>query len=149
MGIWKFLGLFFLYSLVSTILHFGAAFTIAAGIIYLFFLLPFYGVCLLSIISWGLTGANQQKVTVKFRIPLLIPVGQVLTVLSSPASCVGFKQGDACYSFIQTLVMGMDTEPAHWGIVESIFLPAFFLYLAFLGGFLGTVRIEKTHRTIL
>ncbi len=142
---WKFSLFFVLYILISLVVHLGIAFTIGAWIFYLFLLFPSYSLYTASVVGLGLVQARNRHSNIRYRRILLYAVAifQVLTLLSSPASCVGIKQGKACYSFIQTLWEPVETNPNHWTIIESIFPVVLFLYVIFLGVFLAKIRVEK------
>jgi len=107
------------YLFLSFILFLSASNTIAGGIIYLFILLPFYGIVLLG--AWLFIGRNRTKTArIKYRIWIIVLALQVATILVSPGDCYGFKQGDRCYSNLQILISGRNLP--HWKLVEDAFL---------------------------
>ena len=72
---------------------------------------------------------------------------QLLIVLTNPASCYGWKQGQACYSFIQahlttdSLTTFQNPTP-HWSIVEFMFPIAVLLYIISVAIALKKIRID-------
>lgn len=144
-NLWKFTAFFVLYAVTSVILHFGIAYTILAWLFYLFLLLPFYLLCLVYLVGISIEHWKHHKTTIRYRKLLLYPVVifQVMTILFSPASCYGWKQGNACYSFIQALLVNVETNPPHWKIIDSMFPGALLVYVISLGIFLGMMGIEK------
>lgn len=130
-----FLTLVMLYALGSLGLHLGTAFTSLAWLIYIPSLIPLY--LLTSLIALGIVAqktAHPPK-QVRYYPGLILPValGQLLTILSSPASCYGWSQGKTCYSFLQAHLSDanlqtLDDTPAHWTQVEDLFLWALLGY---------------------
>jgi len=130
MAINKFVISFFLYGILSFAAYLITGYTVAAWIIYLFLLAPFYGLCLAYIVTLAI---SKRGSTVRLRKPQLLYslVGfQGLAILASPTSCFGFKQGNACYSFIQTVYVNlftdanlqqMETTVPHWWGVNTAF----------------------------
>ncbi|AFY66443.1 hypothetical protein [Geitlerinema sp. PCC 7407] len=148
MNFWKFIGLFGLYALGSWGLFMAAAFTIAGGIFYLFLLGPFYLLCLALLIGWCV---GRQPKRVRYRRLWLLPIAamQVLTLLTSPASCYGIKQGNACYSLLQSWIttenlQTMQGGPPHWTLFEALFPWSFLAYVITLILFLGTLRVDNS-----
>jgi hypothetical protein len=146
-SIGRFTKSFLFYLLASLVTYFATAFTIPAWLIYLFIFVPFYSACILYLINFNLK--NRQQTIRYQRLPLWRSViFQFLIILTSPASCNGYKQGEACYSFIQaqltkdTLTSLQNTIP-HWNIVESMFLVAVSLHVVYIVAFLRTVRIQE------
>jgi len=136
----KFTLFFALYVLASLAVYLIASNTIAAWIIYLFILVPFYIVCILYLIALSLN--NRQRMLRYRRLPLYLSIiFQSLMILTSPASCYGFKQGQACYSFMQTHLDGNTTQ--HWSIVENMFPVTSFLYIISVVVFLKMIHIEN------
>ena len=126
MAIRKFALICFLYGALSFAAYLVTSNTIAAWIIYLFLLAPFYGLCLAYILTLAI---SKRGSTVRLQHPpLLYSLGifQGLAILVSPASCFGFKQGNACYSLVQTVYVNLFTEanlqqmettvPHWWGL---------------------------------
>ncbi len=136
----KFILFFTLYVLISLSAYLITANTIAAWIIYLFILVPFYIICIFYLISLSLK--YRQKMLIYQQLPLYLSITfQLLMILTSPASCYGFKQGQACYSFIQTHLAGNTTQ--HWSIIENMFPVTSFLYIISVMAFLKMIQIEK------
>jgi Flp pilus assembly protein TadB len=100
-SIWKFTQLFSLYALASLATYFAVAFTIPAALAYSFIIAPFYLACILYLINFTL---KQRQKKIRYQsLPLWLSIiSQFLIIFTSPASCYGWKQGEACYSFIQT-----------------------------------------------
>lgn len=144
-NLWKFTGFFVLYVITSVILHFGIANTIPAWLFYLFLLLPFYLLCLVYLVGISIEHWKQRQTTIRYRKFLLYPVVifQILTILFSPTNCYGWKQGKACYSFIQSLLVNVQTNPLHWKIIDLMFPVALLVYVISLGILLGMMRIEN------
>ncbi len=136
--------LFILYGLASIVIHCGMANTIPAWLVYIFILLPFYLLWIIYLIGISIENSKNQKVTIRYRKFWLysIVAFQILTILSSPANCYGWKQGKACYSLIQALLTNVEDNPTHW-IIESMFPVFFFLYLGSIVVLLVRIRIEK------
>lgn len=119
------LGLFLtLYLVCSFLLFLSSSFTVASGIFYLFLLLPFYGILWLG--CWIFIWKHRSN-TAKLKAWMwgLVLALQLLTILSSPGNCYGFKQGDRCYSNLQIFVENLprtapNTVP-HWKLVEDAF----------------------------
>jgi hypothetical protein len=113
-----------LYLCLSFGLFLVTSFTVTAGILYLFLLLPFYG--LLLLICWSVIWLNRsQTAKIKWGIWSLVLVLQIATILASPGNCYGVKQGDRCYSNLQVIVSnlprtGPNSAP-HWQLVEDAF----------------------------
>lgn len=146
-SIWKFTTFFALYALASLAAYFTTSFTIPAWLIYLFILSPFYIVCILYLISFSLK--HRQEMLRYRRLPLYLSViSQFLIILTSPASCYGWNQGKACYSFIQThltknSLTSFQNTPPHWSMVELMLLIALLLHVISVVAFLKMIRIEK------
>jgi hypothetical protein len=146
----NFTTLFTVYVIVSLAVYFTASFSIAAWLIYAFFLVPLYLICILYLFNFNLR--HYQKLLRYRRLPLFLSlVFQLLIILTSPTSCYGWKQGQACYSFIQThltttnLATFQNTSPPWW-LVDSMFIPALILYVISVGIFLKTLQIEQLQR---
>jgi len=142
----NFTALFTGYVIVSLAVYFTASFTIAAGLIYVFSLVPFYLICILYLFNFNLRH-YQESLRYK-RLPLFLSLFfQLLIILTSPTSCYGWKQGQACYSFIQTHLtttnLATFQTPPPWWIVDSMFVPALILHVTSVAIFLKRIRIEK------
>jgi hypothetical protein len=100
------------------------SFTITSWIVYLFLLLPFYGVVLLG--CWAAIWRNRIKTgKINYSNWGVVLVLQSATILASPSNCFGVKQGSRCYSNLQTLLSevprtGFSSSP-HWNQVEDAF----------------------------
>ncbi len=132
------------YAIASIVLHFAVAFTIAAAILYGFTLLPFYLLCLAYVVSWAVQHRGCRVRVRRWLLPA-IAIAQAIVLLSSPASCYGFKQGAACYSLLQAWVEGdavrsLAQPPAHWSVMDPLFYLSLFSYGALLVAFLATLR---------
>ncbi len=143
----NFTSLFTGYVIVSLAVYFTASFTIPAWLIYSFFLVPFYLICILYLMNFNLK-YYQQSLRYK-RLPLFLSLFfQLLIILTSPTSCYGWNQGKACYSFIQThlateSLATFRTTPPPWWIVDLMLFPALILHVISVAIFLRRIRIEK------
>jgi hypothetical protein len=113
-----------IYLCLSFGLFLTTSFTVTAGILYLFLLLPFYGILWLG--CWIYIWQNRSK-TAKLKrwIWGLVLTLQIVTILASPGNCYGVKKGDRCYSNLQVLIgnlakEGPNTAP-HWQLLEDAF----------------------------
>jgi hypothetical protein len=120
------IGLFFTaYIVFSFSLFLAAANTIRGGIVYLFLLLPFYGVVLLT--TWIFISNNhtQKVLKIKSKIWSIVLLLQIATLLTSPGNCYGVKQGSRCYSNLQMLIENIprtgDSNLSHWKLVDDAF----------------------------
>jgi hypothetical protein len=140
-SIWKFSTFFALYTLVSLVIYLTTSFTIPAWLVYLFILLPFYLVCILYLINFNL---KYRREMLRYRkLPLYVSVVfQLLIILTSPANCYGWKQGSACYSFIQSHLIDVSSHPPHWRIAY-VFPFTVFMYIISLSFFLGKIHVER------
>jgi hypothetical protein len=113
-----------IYLCLSFSLFLTTSFTVTAGILYLFLLLPFYGI--LCLCCWIYIWQNRSK-TAKLKpwIWGIVLVLQIFTMLTSPGNCYGVKQGDRCYSNLQVLISNLPREGPnnvpHWQLVEDVF----------------------------
>lgn len=130
------------YILFSFSLFLAASNTISGGIVYLFLLLPFYGVVLL--LTWIFIAKNRTRtVKIKYKIWGIVLLLQLAALLTSPGNCYGVKQGSRCYSNLQVLIeniprTGYSNLP-HWTLVEDAFLGFLLGYaIALLWGILST-----------
>ena len=131
-----------LYAILSLIGYFITAFTIPAWLVYSFVLTPFYAVCLLYLLKLRLK--HDQGIVRAGRSPLYLSLFfQVLMVLTSPASCVGWKQGEACYSLLQAHATGFQANDPHWAAAELMFPIAILLHIVFVISFLNSIRLES------
>ncbi len=138
---------FCIYTVASLFVYLLTSFTSPAGIIAIFVLLPFYSLCVASIVS---TNGKNRHATVMYNKYLLrgALLFQSIKILASPASCYGWHQGRSCYSFIQELLTNENLDDfanktRHWEIVETSFPIALVLYLIAIVLFLATIRIQK------
>jgi hypothetical protein len=134
------------YLLLSTLLFMGSSFTMLAWIVYLFFLLPFYGflILLLAALTSRYRGYRLQ---VKPLFLILVLVSQTLAIIVSPGNCYGFKQGNQCYSLAQVWwgnlgEISFQNQPPHWSAIEQSFLPLLVIY-----GFLLVLSISTLKRS--
>jgi hypothetical protein len=134
------------YLLLSTLLFMGSSFTMLAWIVYLFFLLPFYGflILLLAALTSRYRGYRLQ---VKPLFLVLVLVSQILAIIVSPGNCYGFKQGNQCYSLAQVWwgnlgEISFQNQPPHWSAIEQSFLPLLVIY-----GFLLVLSISTLKRS--
>ncbi len=113
------------YLCLSFALFITTSNTILGGIVYLFLLLPFYGIVLVG--WWSFVWQNRTETAkIKYWIGGIVLVLQVATILASPGNCFGVKQGNRCYSNLQILLSdvpstGSSSSP-HWNQVEDAFL---------------------------
>ncbi len=146
-GFRKFTLFVIFYLFASLTVYLAISFSSPTWIIAFFTLLPFYGICLISI-SW-VTLKNRNAKVKYFKVLLLpILVLQILKILFSPASCYGWNQGKSCYSLIQSIFSTEDlrtfsSTPPHWEIVESLFPIVLVLYIISLATFLLLIQIQK------
>lgn len=133
-----------LYLGLSFFLFLTTANTIAAWIVYLFLLLPFYSA--LGIACWVCIGMNRSK-TAKLKpwIWSLVLVLQIVTMLTAPGNCYGYKQGDRCYSNLQILGanlarVGPNSAP-HWQLVEDAFLGSLVAHTVALVTAIATTKV--------
>ncbi|HEY9625432.1 MAG TPA: hypothetical protein V6C78_34250 [Crinalium sp.] len=117
------------YVFFSFVIYLITANTIPAWIVYLFVLAPFYLLCAAHVISVAWTKRNCS-VQLRKNLLWITFVFQGLMIASSPGSCYGVNQGQACYSFIQALFVDLFTNEnlrqfgpnvMHWSYVESAF----------------------------
>jgi len=143
----NFTALFTGYVIVSLAVYFTASFTIPAWLIYFFFLVLFYLICILYLFNFNLK--HYQESLRYRRLSLFLSlVFQLLIILASPINCYGWNQGKACYSFIQTHsttdnLATFQTTPLPWWIVDSMLFPALILHVTSVEIFLKMIRIEK------
>ena len=138
---WKFSLTFVIYCLASIILYGTAAFTINAWIVYAFTVTAVYFLGLIYLII--LMIQRVQFIRYRKSIAYLMLTFKLLTILSSPASCQGSKQGEACYSFIQSTLTDVSTQPTHW-IVDHVFPWAVLVYVIATFTLLYTLRFETS-----
>jgi hypothetical protein len=142
-----------IYMLVSLGIAFGVN-TIPAVLIYTFLLLPFQLICIAYAIAFGYRH-RHQSCQINLRLLGLAVLCQGLMVLTSPASCYGFKQGDSCYSLLQMLTANvvagrslgtlLDPTTPHWHWLERLFPVMLLGYGVVMGGFLATMRGRSPH----
>ncbi|MGD1942842.1 MAG: hypothetical protein ACFB0G_16165 [Leptolyngbyaceae cyanobacterium] len=121
--------------------------TLMGGLVYLFLLLPIYGLSVLAgwIFVWQYWGKTVQ---IKRRYWSVVLALQTLTCLTSPGNCFGVKQGDRCYSNLQILVgqasrSGMNTAP-HWPLVEDAFYGLAIAYsIALIVSLVKTLTVKE------
>ncbi len=141
---------FTVYLCFSFALFITTSNTITGGIIYLFLLLPFYGVVLLGL--WGWAWKNRTKTAkIKYWIWGIVLALQIATILASPGNCFGAKQGARCYSNLQVLLSdvpsaGPSSSP-HWNQVEDAFLGLLAAYGVALGVGLSRISTVKSINT--
>jgi hypothetical protein len=121
--------------------------TLLGGIIYIFFLLPFYGVTLLWV-AYFVWCHRTQRARVQWWIWGIILALQIATMLASPGNCYGVKQGDRCYSNLQILVgSAASTGPnqvPHWTVIEDSFPGLVMAYGAAL--IVGLAKVSITDK---
>jgi hypothetical protein len=138
---------FILYAIISLLVYLGTAFTGLAFLIYLLTLAPFYCLCCIVLICFNLHRSRSSRKLIRYRVLLLVPIiiFQCLVILTSPASCYGWSQGSACYSFIQAHsehLFGKISSVPHWQI-ESLFPWVLLIYITSILIFLVMIRIEN------
>lgn len=138
---------FCIYIVASLFVYLITSFSSPAWLLAIFIFLPFYSLCVASIIS---TNLKNRHATVRYNKYLLgcILLFQSVKILASPASCYGWNQGRSCYSFIQEILSNENlndfaNKTPHWDIVEASFPIAVVLYLITIVLFLATLRIHK------
>jgi hypothetical protein len=132
------------YLLFSLILFMGSAFTMLGWMVYLFFLLPFYGGLLIVLLA--LTHRYRGR-RLQVRSPFAITAGitQVLAIITSPGNCYGFTQGNQCYSLAQVWwgnarEISFHNQPPHWTAIEQAFYPLLAIHVAMLVVTIATLR---------
>jgi hypothetical protein len=131
-----------LYSLISLAIFLSAAFTGAAWIVYGLVLMPFYLCCVVYAISLYLKYPHG-KIGFANSFWYTIVGSQLFVILTSPADCRGWHQGNTCYSFIQTYI---DSSPvrSHWTTVENLFPIALLSYLIAITFYLRNIKIARS-----
>jgi hypothetical protein len=123
---------FALYVLFSLRIFLAFNFSSLAWLIYLFFLTPFYLLCLIAIF------ARHPRISIKTKLLLLsivtTIVAQILIVLSAPTDCYLWSQGRNCYSFLQSQIQhtgfrGVFPDPPHWDLFELLFPISLLAYM--------------------
>ncbi len=136
------------YAIVSLIVYLTTSFlSSVAGIVAIFVLLPFYGVFVIWLLATTIKKRNAKVRYYKAFIPLIL-ILQAAKILSSPASCYGWSQGNSCYSLLQLLLdpanlKTLANTPPHWLTIESIFPVALILYMISIVSFLLTIRVQE------
>lgn len=87
--LWRFTSYFTFYLISSLVIYFGTAFTIPTWLVYLFALLPFCLVCLFTLIYLSFKRGKTHWIRYRKLLILPIAISQILTIISSPASCIG------------------------------------------------------------
>lgn len=131
-----------LYSLISLALFLSAAFTGAAWIVYGLVLMPFYLCCLLYTINLYLKYPHS-KIGFANSFWYAILGAQLFALLTSPADCRGWHQGNTCYSFIQRNI-DVSLDRAHWTTVENLFPIALLSYLIGITFYLWNIKIARS-----
>lgn len=132
------------YILFSTILFMGSSFTMLAWIVYLLFLLPFYGGLLIGVLA--LTSRYRgHRLQVRSSFAIITVIAQMLAVITSPGNCYGFKQGNQCYSLAQVWwgnvgEISFQNQPPHWTVIEQAFYPLLAIHIAMLVVTTATLR---------
>lgn len=132
------------YYLASLLLFLTAANTSAAFIAYGFFLTPFYLVFFLYCLIISL-GDRPQKIGLKKSAVYALFGSQVFTILTSPADCRGWHQGNSCYSFLQMHIqntVALPTSTPHLTTIENLFPIALLAYILAMIWSLKTLKIE-------
>jgi hypothetical protein len=149
MSIGTFTLFFILYAFLSIAIHLSIAFTAYAFIIYLFSLLPFYGISSIILLSITFSSMGKRRKIVRYRAFLLLPVflSQIITILTSPSDCRGWFQGNRCRSFIQAYLNNIQNNSGNPDLsfgenIESMFFVSLLLYLIFIFVFLVTCHIK-------
>lgn len=141
---------YLLYLVLSFVIYLTTSFTIAAWLLYIGVLAPFYLLCTVYVISLATT---KRHAIVRFNRPnLLLLLGiQGLMVLASPASCYGWKQGQRCYSLLQTWFVHIFTDETlnsfthtvpRWDLMEPAFLALMGGYIIAMIVFLAQLRFD-------
>ena len=139
------------YFCLSFALFLAISNTIIGGIIYLFLLLPFYGIVLLG--WWLFVWKNRTKrARIKYWIWSIVLALQVMTILASPGNCFNAKSGSHCYSNLQILIdnvprTGPSNSP-HWQLIEHAFPGLVVAYGVAVVVGLSRTSIESNPRNI-
>lgn len=135
------------YVSLSFFLFLAQSNTIIGGIIYLFLLLPFYGLALVA--GWSWVWKNRtKKAKIKWWIWSIVWVLQGVTILTSPGNCFEGNQDSRCYSNLQILLgdapnIGPSNSP-HWTLVEDAFLVFLLAYgAAFVMALVQTTAVNN------
>ncbi|AFY37584.1 hypothetical protein Lepto7376_1228 [[Leptolyngbya] sp. PCC 7376] len=113
------------YLILSFVIFLLASFTINGWIVYIFVLLPLYGLILLF--GWlRLLKHRNERAQFSHGRWLTVIVLQIAVLLTSPGNCYMANQGARCYSNFQILFdnvpqSGMVLNAPHWIIVEDSF----------------------------
>jgi hypothetical protein len=134
------------YALLSLLGFYSSAFTSPAWLAYSFILAPIYLVSVLSLVNLCLQHRHETLRYKRLWVYLSVSL-QVIILLTSPASCYGWHQGAACYSFIQMhsiaqSLASMQPDVPHWSFVEAMFPIALLFHVGFVLAFLKTIKIE-------
>ena len=132
------------YLLFSVILFMGSSFTMLAWIVYLFFLLPFYGGLLILLLALT-TRYRGRRLQVRSSFALITGITQVFAIITSPGNCYGFTQGNQCYSLAQVWwgnvgEISFQNQPPHWTAIEQAFYPLIAIHIAMLVVVIATLR---------
>lgn len=128
----------------------GSSFTMLAWIVYLFFLLPFYGGLLILLLALT-TRYRGYRLQVRSPFALIAITAQILAIVTSPGNCYGFTQGNQCYSLAQVWwgnvgEISFQNQPPHWTAIEQAFYPLIAIYLAMLVVVIVTLRRSAIHQ---
>ena len=137
---WKFAIALVIYCLMSLLLYGISAFTVAAWIIYPLTVGITYLFVLIRLLDLHLK--NTPRIRYSFLMGYGMGIFQVLTLLASPVSCVGFKQGDLCYSLSQSAMTNVSDQPPLW-FDHVPFLLGVVGYCIFVILFLLTLRCSQ------
>jgi hypothetical protein len=127
-----------IYIFLSFILFLVVSNTIAGWILYIFLLLPFYGIVLLAwwMIGWLNRRKRYQLRHFKYWILGIVLCLQLTTLLVSPANCYGYKGGSRCYSNLQVVLTDVprsgSSNATHWQEVEDSFFGSLSAYIVAL-----------------
>lgn len=135
------------YAIVSLIVYLTTSFSSLAWIVAIFVLLPFYGIVVIWLLATTIKKRNAKVRYYKAFIPLIL-ILLAAKILSSPASCYGWNQGNSCYSLLQLLLdpanlKTISNSPPHWLAIESIFPVALILYMISVRAFLLRIRVQE------
>ncbi|PZV10658.1 MAG: hypothetical protein DCF20_20990 [Pseudanabaena sp.] len=135
------------YAIGSLIVYLTTSFSSLAWIVAFFSLIPFYGVCVIWVLIAAIKKRNAKVRYYKAFIPLILII-QAAKILSSPASCYGWSQGNSCYSLLQLLLdpanlKTLSNTPPHWLAIESMFPVALILYMISVAAFLLSLRFQE------
>jgi hypothetical protein len=139
----KFTIFFIFYCLLSLVISCGVAFTELAWLVYTFTIVPFYFCCILYCTNFTVK-YRHQAVIISHPSLYLILINQILMVVTSPANCYGWHQGQNCHSFLQVhLENTLYQNPAFWEAINRMFFAFLFLHIVSMMVYLSKILQER------